>query len=57
MTQIDDARRKELLIALGNQPGVSAWFTVWQLSRERSVEVPEIVQAKGDNRLCPTTTS
>lgn len=25
--------RARLWVALGNQPGVSAWFTVWLLSR------------------------
>ncbi|MFI4920581.1 MAG: hypothetical protein ACHQAZ_02945 [Gammaproteobacteria bacterium] len=28
-----DDGRKGLWIALGQQPGVSAWFTVWRLSR------------------------
>lgn len=26
-------RRADLWIALGNQPGVSAWFAVWLLAR------------------------
>ena len=25
--------RIKLLVALGNQPGVSAWFSLWQLAR------------------------
>ena len=32
-TPKDDVERLQLLIALGNQPGVSAWFSVWQLAR------------------------
>lgn len=29
----DETARVELLKALGQQPGVSAWFSVWQLAR------------------------
>ncbi|MGH8370005.1 MAG: hypothetical protein ACRESC_03395 [Gammaproteobacteria bacterium] len=29
----DDNARVRLWIALGDQPGVSAWFSVWSLSR------------------------
>ena len=32
-TPKDEAERVQLLIALGDQPGVSAWFNVWQLAR------------------------
>lgn len=28
-----DDERNGLWVALGNQPGVSAWFTVWIMSR------------------------
>lgn len=28
-----EAARMQLLIALGEQPGVSGWFSVWQLAR------------------------
>ena len=31
-TPRDEAERVQLWIALGNQPGVSAWFTVWRVS-------------------------
>jgi hypothetical protein len=30
----DDNVRARLWVALGNEPGVSAWFSVWSLSRE-----------------------
>jgi hypothetical protein len=32
-SRTDEAERVKLLIALGEQPGVSAWFSVWQLAR------------------------
>ena len=32
-TPKDETARLELLRALGQQPGVSAWFSVWQLAR------------------------
>ena len=32
-TPKDEMARLELLKALGQQPGVSAWFSVWQLAR------------------------
>lgn len=32
-TPKDEMARVELLKALGQQPGVSAWFSVWQLAR------------------------
>jgi len=34
----EDAERLQLLIALGNQPGVSAWFGAWFLSLTRAAE-------------------
>lgn len=30
----DKDARARLWVALGNQPGVGAWFSVWTLSRE-----------------------
>lgn len=30
----DKDERARLWVALGNQPGASAWFSVWMLSRE-----------------------
>lgn len=57
MTQIDDARRKELLIALGNQPGVSAWFAVWYLFRRPAAGQPVVTKTKKGTDLCPTTAS
>ena len=32
-TPKDEKARVELLKALGQQPGVGAWFSVWQLAR------------------------
>ncbi|HET7649189.1 MAG TPA: hypothetical protein VFL15_00610 [Gammaproteobacteria bacterium] len=29
----DNVARARLWVALGNQPGVAAWFSVWTLSR------------------------
>ena len=34
----DDAERLKVLIALGNQPGVSAWFGAWFLGLMRAAE-------------------
>lgn len=31
--QRDELKTTELWVALGSQPGVSAWFAVWILSR------------------------
>jgi len=37
-TPRDEAERVQLWIALGNQPGVSAWFTVWRVSFRKRVK-------------------
>ncbi|HSC47508.1 MAG TPA: hypothetical protein VLG68_05435 [Gammaproteobacteria bacterium] len=36
LTSRNDADRLRLLIALGNQPGVSAWFGAWFLGLTRA---------------------
>lgn len=38
LTSRNDADRLRLLIALGNQPGVSAWFGAWFLGLMRAAE-------------------
>lgn len=40
----DSETRSRLWIALGNQPGVSAWFAVWSLSREAKPPVNDAVK-------------
>lgn len=54
----DVAARAVWLIALGSQPGVSAWFAVWcSLNRRRSAALLSAPATKGDAPLCPTITS
>jgi hypothetical protein len=38
ITSRNEADRLRLLIALGNQPGVSAWFGAWFLGLMRAAE-------------------
>jgi len=43
----DDAERVQLWIALGHQPGVSAWFTVWRVVTSKRVQTPKTAPMKG----------
>lgn len=45
----DSDARARLWVALGNQPGVSAWFTVWSLSRATKSAASEKI--KGDKPI------
>jgi hypothetical protein len=38
--------KTELWIAIGNQPGTCAWFSVWLLSRSKRVRRPTAKAAK-----------
>lgn len=54
--------RARLWQAFGNQPGVSAWFAVWSLSRSRSgcsahsrESIVEFSGGAGKELPCPNT--
>lgn len=54
----DNATHTQWLIALGNQPGVSAWFTVWTLfKQEHLAELSVAPATEGDAHVCLNTTS
>lgn len=54
----NNAAHIQWLIALGNQPGVSAWFAVWTLFKQEHVAESSVVPAtEGDAHVCLNTTS
>ena len=38
----DEAERVQLWIALGQQPGVSAWFTIWRVTHKQRVKAAAV---------------
>lgn len=55
MTAPDDTRsRARLWVALGNQPGVAAWFSVWMLARDSRRRTGERSATKPSADSCAT---
>jgi hypothetical protein len=49
----DDGNDKtELWIAVGNQPGCGAWFSVWLVSRSKRNPAPEAAAKKLPQGAC-----
>ena len=49
-TPRDEAERVQLWIALGNQPGVGTWFTVWRVVTSKRVQGPKTAPTEGVRR-------
>ena len=49
----DDGNDKtQLWIAIGNQPGTGAWFSVWLVSRFKRVRAPKAPEKKLPQGAC-----
>ncbi|HEY4127085.1 MAG TPA: hypothetical protein VGN70_03475 [Gammaproteobacteria bacterium] len=48
----DEAERVQLWIALGQQPGVSAWFTVWRVVYSKRPRGTKTAAAKRSHDVC-----
>jgi hypothetical protein len=47
-----EAERVQLWIALGQQPGVSAWFTVWRVVYSNRPRASKAAAAKPAQKVC-----
>jgi hypothetical protein len=44
--------KTQLWIAVGNQPGTGAWFSVWRVSRSKRVQPPKTTAKKLPRGVC-----
>ncbi len=49
-TPRDEAERVQYWVSLGQQPGVSAWFTIWQVVYRKRVQPAKAARPKGMGR-------
>jgi hypothetical protein len=44
--------KTQLWIAIGNQPGIGTWFSVWLVSRSKRVQPPKAADKKLPRGAC-----
>jgi hypothetical protein len=48
----NDNEKTQLWIAIGNQPGNGAWFSVWLVSRSKRMQTPKAAAKKLPRGAC-----